>query len=142
MNKVTNMFGKFNLLKSNDEETGKLDTTVDSITPDTSASDSSTRGKQGLMSFFKSDPVIEQAPPVPDTWHGKLIAKLPESPQKMKGLVGFALAALCMLMTATFLMTFAWTMAIRIFTIGVICCFTGLILWNGPQAYVKKCIEK
>lgn len=95
----------------------------------------------GLMSMFKKAPVEK---PKPTTFLGKTIAMLPEEADKMKAMMFFGFSGLF------YLLAFMNILAIIIspakftcsFTIGVILGMIGLCQWNGPQAYVEKCLEK
>lgn len=115
------------MLKSGEESTD-IETT-----PDTSGNQGSARGRVGgLMSMFSKAPVEK---PVPTTFTGKMIAKLPEESDKSRAFIFFGLSLLF------YMLAFFNILAIVIspakftcsFTIGVILSMFGLCLWNGPQ---------
>ena len=92
--------------------------------------------------MFKKAAPVEK--PVPTTFTGKMIAKLPEESDKSRAMIFFGLSLLFLMLAffnilAIIVSPAKFTCA---FTIGVILAMLGLCQWNGPQQYVGKCIEK
>ena len=129
-----NFLSKFNPLKGNDESQDIETTAGDVLNTQGSAASGGKAGGGGggLMSMFKKQPPVEK--PIPTTFTGKMIAKLPEESDKIRAMMFFGIAALfCLLaLMNIFAILISPGKFTCTFTLAVILGMIGLCLWNGP----------
>ena len=91
--------------------------------------------------FSKAEP---EPKPVPTTFLGKMIARLPEESNKSRAMIFFGISLLFLMLAFVNILAIVISPAkfTCSFTIAVILAMIGLSLWNGPQEYVGKCLEK